>query len=178
MSPPCSPIGDTTPSTTSSTRWVSRAGLRTWISSSSPTTRSTGFTSWSVPTFLPLPRGVRMWSYTNASAMAVLGPRWSTLWGCLDCDTIGVTVKAGPRVAWLTREERDDGADRAAARAADPRRADQARRDERAQRALLHDQGAGPAADPARPLRLLHPRPRGPSRAGPGAPDARLHARG
>ena len=43
-----------------------------------------------------------------------------------------------------------------AARAADARRADQPGRDERAQRPLLHDQGAGAAADPARPLRLLH----------------------
>ena len=38
------------------------AGLRVLTSSSRPTTRSTGFTSCSEPTALPLPRGVRRWS--------------------------------------------------------------------------------------------------------------------
>ena len=51
-------------------------------------------------------------------------------------------------------------------------------RHERAQRALLHDQGPGAAADPTRPLGLLHPRPRRPARAGPGAAEPRLHALG
>src|SRR6478609_568873 len=69
MSPPCSLTGETTPSTTSSTRAGSSVGLRSLISSRRPTTRSTGLTSCSVPAALPLPRGVRMWSYTNASAM-------------------------------------------------------------------------------------------------------------
>ena len=45
-------------------------GCASWISSSRPTTRSTGLTSWREPAALPLPRGVRMWSYTNASAMS------------------------------------------------------------------------------------------------------------
>src|SRR4051794_39943087 len=67
MSPPWSPTGETTPSTTSSTRFTSREGLRSLTASSSPTTRSTGFTSWRVPFFFPLPRGVRIASYTNAS---------------------------------------------------------------------------------------------------------------
>ena len=62
------------------------------------------------------------------------------------------------------------------ARAADPRRADQPGRHERAQRPLLHDQGPGAAADPARPVGLLQRRPRRPARAGPGAPGPRLHA--
>ena len=65
---------------------------------------------------------------------------------------------------------------RVAPRAADARRADQPGRDERAQRPLLHDQGAGAAADPARPLGLLHPRPRRAARAGAGAAEPRLHA--
>src|SRR6478752_2088518 len=104
MSPPCSPIGETTPRTTSSTRSGSRVGLRTLISSSRPTIRSTGLTSCSVPAALPLPRGVRMWSYTNASAMAsysVMGNR--AIRACaLDCDTITVTVKAAGPVAEVT----------------------------------------------------------------------------
>ena len=49
--------------------------------------------------------------------------------------------------------------------------------DERAQHPLLHDQGAGAAADPARPLGLLHLRPRGAARAGAGAAEPRVHAR-
>ena len=59
MSPPWSPTGETTPSTTSSTRWVSSEGLRSWTASMRPTTRSTGFTSCRVPFCFPLPRGVR-----------------------------------------------------------------------------------------------------------------------
>ncbi len=59
---------------------------------------------------------------------------------------------------------------RAAARAADARRAHQPGRHERAQHPLLHDPRPGPAADPARPLRLLLARPRRPARARPGAP--------
>jgi hypothetical protein len=70
MSPPWSPIGETTPRTTSSMRVVSRPGLRSRSSSMRPTTRSTGFTSWSDPAALPLPRGVRRWSNTNASAIS------------------------------------------------------------------------------------------------------------
>ena len=38
------------------------SGLRALTSSSRPTTRSTGFTSCSEPSALPLPRGVRRWS--------------------------------------------------------------------------------------------------------------------
>ena len=61
-------------------------GCGSWISSSRPTTRSTGFTSCSEPTALPLPRGVRMWSYTNASAMTVL------------LSSIGASSLASPRL--------------------------------------------------------------------------------
>src|SRR5687768_14658763 len=102
MSLPCSPIGLTTPSTTSSTRPGSSPGLRVLTSSSSPTIRSTGFTSWREPTALPFPRGVRMWSYTSASAMTVLVssvvPRGRGASGTLaspDCDTDTVRVKVG-----------------------------------------------------------------------------------
>ena len=49
----------------------SKPGLRTVTSSSSPTTRSIGFTSCNEPPLLPLPRGVRRASYTNAWACEV-----------------------------------------------------------------------------------------------------------
>ncbi len=86
MSPPWSPIGETTPSTTSSTRLTSSEGLRSWTSLRSPTTRSTGFTSWRLPFFLPLPRGVRIASYTNAS-VAMCHP-------CFSCGSRGAARAA------------------------------------------------------------------------------------
>src|SRR5215212_8095906 len=163
MSPPCSPIGETTPRTTSSTRRGSKVGLRTLISSRRPTARSTGLTSCSEPTFLPLPRGVRTWSYTNASAMTVLSE------SCLSRPLSIVTPLLSPWSRWPHRgpdhpsvELRRGGVGRvgrAAAGAAHPGRADQPRRHERPQRPLLHHQGVDPAADPARTFRLLHPRP-------------------
>src|SRR5688572_9708299 len=205
MSLPWSLSGETTPSTTSSIRFGSSEGLRTWISSSSPTTRSTGFTSCSEPAFFPLPRGVRMWSYTNASAMTVLAVRFSVVapengwrrwpgnpfrprWRLRDrVETSIVTLLLSlssrwTGVAWFTRIEetgaRHGGERRGPARAVHARRADQPGGDERAQRALLHHQGPRPAADPARPLRLLHPRPRRAARARARAAEPRLHAVG
>ena len=71
-------------------RSVSRLGLRSRSSSIRPTTRSTGFTSCSEPVALPLPRGVRRWSYTNAcAAMTVLAVQTRGGRGrvALDCDT-------------------------------------------------------------------------------------------
>ena len=59
MTDPCSPIGETTPMTTSSTAAVSRS-LRRCSSASRPASRLTGLTSCRLPSFLPLPRGVRM----------------------------------------------------------------------------------------------------------------------
>ena len=185
MSPPWSPIGETTPRTRSSMRCGSSEGLRVLISSSSPTTRSTGLTSCREPTFLPLPRGVRMWSYTNASAMTVLTLRGDAVRGRPPIVTFllsrsPVWCRCGPAHSadQATGRAGHGGERRGAARAAHARRADQPRRHERAQRPLLHDQGAGAAADPPRPLGLLHPRPRGPPRAGAGAAEPRLHALG
>ena len=60
MSPPWSPIGETTPSTTSSMVAGSSSGNRRRISSIRPTTSETGLTSCSEPEALPRPRGVRM----------------------------------------------------------------------------------------------------------------------
>src|SRR4051794_6861099 len=71
MSAPWSPTGETQPSTTSSTRFGSSRSLRTSISCIRPTTRSTGLTACSEPLLLPLPRGVRMASNTNASVAAI-----------------------------------------------------------------------------------------------------------
>src|SRR5438045_7762126 len=67
LSPPWSPIGDTHPSTTSSTRLGSRFACRLSVSCISPTTRSTGLVVWSDPFDLPLPRGVRIASKTSGS---------------------------------------------------------------------------------------------------------------
>src|SRR6185503_155237 len=166
MSLPWSPSGETTPSTTSSIRCGSSEGLRSLISSRSPTTRSTGFTSCSDPTFLPLPRGVRMWSYTNASAMTVLAVRLSVVapgdgWSRTpgdprdplvtprprrdpDCDIVTVTIVKVGRCG-LVHSDRGGGKRhgrerRGPARAAHARRADQPGGDERAQRPLLHHQ--------------------------------------
>src|SRR3954469_4257520 len=71
MSAPWSPTGDTQPRTTSSTRLGSMRSLRTSISCMRPTTRSTGLVPCSEPLCLPLPRGVRMASNTNASVAAM-----------------------------------------------------------------------------------------------------------
>ena len=71
MSLPWSPMGVTTPSTTSSICSTSRLGVRRRTSPISWTTRLTGFTSWSAPLALPRPRGVRTASYTNASLTMV-----------------------------------------------------------------------------------------------------------
>ena len=56
---PCSPIGETTPITTSST-WPVSKSLRRCSSVSTPASRFTGLTSCRLPSFFPLPRGVRM----------------------------------------------------------------------------------------------------------------------
>ena len=76
---------------------------------------------------------------------------------------VRITRGDGPDGRQTDRPDRSRGTDsgrdgRVTARAADARRADQPGRDERAQRPLLHDQGSGAAADPPRPLRLLHAR--------------------
>ena len=71
MSAPWSPTGETQPSTTSSTRLGSSRSLRMSISCIRPTTRSTGLVACSEPLLLPLPRGVRMASNTNASVAAI-----------------------------------------------------------------------------------------------------------
>ncbi len=62
---PCSPTGITHPMMISSTRDVSRS---CFFSNpfNNPANRSTGLTSCSDPSFLPLPRGVRTASYINA----------------------------------------------------------------------------------------------------------------
>ena len=67
---PCSPTGDTTPMTTSSISAVSN-WLRCCSSASNPASRLTGLTSYRLPSFLPLPLGVRMASNTNASVMFI-----------------------------------------------------------------------------------------------------------
>ena len=59
MTAPCSPTGETTPSTMSSTCAGSSPGLRRRTSSMSPVVRLIGLTECSAPVFLPLPRGVR-----------------------------------------------------------------------------------------------------------------------
>ena len=59
---------DARPCTTSSTCAVSKS-LRRCSSVSRPASRLTGLTSYRLPSFLPLPRGVRMASKTNASLM-------------------------------------------------------------------------------------------------------------
>src|ERR1700712_2169365 len=71
MSAPWSPTGETQPRTTSSTRLGSRRSLRMSISCIRPTTRSTGLVPCREPLLLPLPRGVRMASKTNASEAAI-----------------------------------------------------------------------------------------------------------
>ncbi len=63
MTEPCSPIGATTPITTSSTAAVSKP-WRLRKASSVPASKSTGLTSCRLPSFLPLPRGVRTASNT------------------------------------------------------------------------------------------------------------------
>src|SRR3954447_71119 len=72
MSAPWSPIGETQPSTTSSTRCGSSSTLRPSISCIRPTTRSTGLVECSEPLLFPLPRGVRMASKTSASVAAMV----------------------------------------------------------------------------------------------------------
>ena len=65
---PCSPTGDTQPITTSSTS----AGSKSWRACSwlsNPPSKSTGLTSCKLPSFLPLPRGVRTASKTIAWLM-------------------------------------------------------------------------------------------------------------
>ena len=68
---PWSPTGDTTPITTSSTSAVSN-WWRCCKSVSRPASRLMGLTSCRLPSFFPLPRGVRMASNTNASVMVVV----------------------------------------------------------------------------------------------------------
>jgi hypothetical protein len=60
---PCSPTGATMPMTMSSTCAVSKS-LRRCSSVSRPASRLIGLTSYRLPSFLPLPRGVRMASKT------------------------------------------------------------------------------------------------------------------
>jgi hypothetical protein len=60
-SPPASPTGSTQPSTTSSTSAVSRS-LRSLSAASTVAASRTVETSWSAPSGLPRPRGVRTWS--------------------------------------------------------------------------------------------------------------------
>jgi len=60
MSPPWSPIGETTPSTMSSMVDGSSSGKRWRISSIRPTTREMGLVSCREPEALPRPRGVRI----------------------------------------------------------------------------------------------------------------------
>ena len=74
MSPPWSPIGDTQPSTTSSTRLGSRSALRLSISCIRPTTRSIGLVVCSDPLTLPFPRGVRIASKTSGSVAGISAP--------------------------------------------------------------------------------------------------------
>ena len=71
MSAPWSPTGETQPRTTSSTLLGSSRSLRTSISCIRPTTRSTGLVACRDPLTLPLPRGVRIASNTNASVAAI-----------------------------------------------------------------------------------------------------------
>jgi hypothetical protein len=60
MSPPWSPTGVTTPSTTSSIAAGSSVGNRLRSSWIRPTTSAIGLTSYSEPEALPRPRGVRI----------------------------------------------------------------------------------------------------------------------
>ncbi len=77
MSAPCSPTGDTTPNTTSSTAAVS-SSLRSASDFSTPAASVTGLTLCSDPRF-PLPRGVRTASKIKASLMhPTVGP-WRQL---------------------------------------------------------------------------------------------------
>ena len=88
--------GRRTPSTTSSTRSMSKPSLRLRTSSRSVTTRSTGFTSCREPSFLPLPRGVRIASYTMLGSQPwspnfrrdVPRPERQRLPMSTDCDTL------------------------------------------------------------------------------------------
>src|SRR3954452_12027378 len=68
MSPPASPTGSTQPSTTSSTTEGSER-LRALIAPSACVASASAVTSCSEPSALPLPRGVRTASYTNASVI-------------------------------------------------------------------------------------------------------------
>ena len=61
ISAPCSPTGVTQPSTTSSTSEVS-SSRRCCSDCSSPRSSHTGVAWCRLPSFLPLPRGVRTWS--------------------------------------------------------------------------------------------------------------------
>ena len=68
---PCSPTGDTQPITTSSTS----AGSKSWRACSwfsNPPSKSTGLTLCKLPSFLPLPRGVRTASKIMAWVMGHL----------------------------------------------------------------------------------------------------------
>src|SRR5262249_4830947 len=94
MSAPWSATGLTTPSTRSSIRSVSIAGLRLVSSSIRPTTSEIGLVPCRDP-LLPRPRGVRIASYTNASvlmARLLLGP---LLGGCCQEDH-GRGTHSGP----------------------------------------------------------------------------------
>src|SRR3954454_17152838 len=68
MSPPASPTGSTQPSTTSSTTEGSER-LRALIAPSACVASASAVTSCSEPSALPLPRGVRTASYTNAAVI-------------------------------------------------------------------------------------------------------------
>src|ERR1041385_7433160 len=70
MSPPASPTGSTQPSTTSSTTAGSDR-LRSLMAPSAWVASCSAVTSCSEPSALPLPRGVRTASYTNASVIFI-----------------------------------------------------------------------------------------------------------
>src|SRR5689334_9620991 len=94
---------------------------------------------------------------------------------CHDCDTNTVTVVNVATITQATHEA--TRRERSELGAADLGGHHQTRRDERAQRPLLHDQVTGAAADPSWAQRLLHLGARRPPRAGPGAAGPRVHPR-
>ncbi len=97
---PCSPIGDTTPITMSSTCAGSKP-LRSRRASKTVTPKSMGLTSCSEPSFLPLPRGVRTLSKIYTSVMAhpqmiesLTGTQTHLAADQLFHDLVGTTVNA------------------------------------------------------------------------------------
>ena len=149
--------------------WCRGSGLRSRSSSIRPTTRSTGFTSCSEPAALPLPRGVRRWSYTNASCpdrchAPIVTPLVSRSTGTAWC---GLTHRADTETEEVAVDD-----DRLLTLDELCERVGMSVRNVR----FYTSRGPGAAADPQGPLRLLLPRPRRPARAGPGAAEPRLHA--